>query len=292
MSEPITYVGIDAHKVELHVALLAPDASAPVTWKVQNEARAVDRLRRKLEKAAPGPVACCYEAGPCGYALQRQLERGRVQCQVIAPALVPRKPGERIKTDRRDARKLAELHRAGLLTEVRPPTPAEEAVRDLCRARDDARADRQRCRHRLGKLLLRRGLHYPGRAWTQAHRRWVNGLTWPHPADRVVVDDYLLAVRANPITRITAEGASPASTRCTACMRMSSSALWSSERPSRFLTLSIIQCQVTYFQLNNRVIAMALCPEVALPPLRDPLILPYGINKTKPLLNRGCTTSL
>ena len=128
------------------------------------------------------------------YALQRQLERGRVQCQVIAPALVPRKPGERIKTNRRDARKLAELHRAGLLTEVRPPTPAEEAVRDLCRARDDARADRQRCRHRLGKLLLRRGLHYPGRAWTQAHRRWVNGLTWPHPADRVVVDDYLLAI--------------------------------------------------------------------------------------------------
>ena len=80
------------------------------------------------------------------------------------------------------------------MTEVRPPTPAEEAVRDLCRARDDARADRQRCRHRLGKLLLRRGLHYPGRAWTQAHRRWVNGLTWPHPADRVVVDDYLLAI--------------------------------------------------------------------------------------------------
>ena len=194
MSEPITYVGIDAHKVELHVALLAPDASAPVTWKVQNEARAVERLRRKLEKAAAGPVACCYEAGPCGYVLQRQLERGQVQCQVIAPALVPRKPGERIKTDRRDARKLAELHRAGLLTEVRPPTPAEEAVRDLCRARDDARADRQRCRHRLGKLLLRRGLHYPGRAWTQAHRRWVNGLTWPHPADRVVLDDYLLAI--------------------------------------------------------------------------------------------------
>ena len=67
-------------------------------------------------------------------------------------------------------------------------------MRDLCRARDDARADRQRCRHRLGKLLLRRGLHYPGRAWTQAHRRWVNGLTWPHPADRVVLDDYLLAI--------------------------------------------------------------------------------------------------
>ena len=93
-----------------------------------------------------------------------------------------------------DARKLAELYRAGLLTVVRAPTPAEEAVRDLCRARDDARVDRQRCRHRLGKLLLRRGLQNPGRAWTQAHRRWVDTLHWPHPADRVVVDDYLLAI--------------------------------------------------------------------------------------------------
>ena len=194
MSEPITYVGIDAHKAELQVALLAPEAAEPVSWTVVNEARTVDRLRRKLERLAPGPVACCYEAGPCGYALQRQLDRGRVCCVVIAPALVPRKPGERVKTDRRDARKLAELHRAGLLTVVRAPTPAEEAVRDLCRARDDARVDRQRCRHRLGKLLLRRGLHYAGRAWTQAHRRWVSGLTWPHPADQVVVDDYLLAI--------------------------------------------------------------------------------------------------
>ena len=80
MSEPITYVGIDAHKVELHVALLAPDVTTPVTWTVQNEVRAVERLRRKLERAAPGPVAYCYEAGPCGYVLQRQLEQGRVHC--------------------------------------------------------------------------------------------------------------------------------------------------------------------------------------------------------------------
>ena len=116
MSEPITYVGIDAHKAELQVALLVPEAAESVTWTVRNEARTVDRLRRKLEKVAPGPVACCYEAGPCGYALQRQLDRGRVRCEVTAPALVPRKPGERIKTDRRDVLKLAELHRAGLLT--------------------------------------------------------------------------------------------------------------------------------------------------------------------------------
>ena len=97
MSEPITYVGIDAHKADLQVALLAPDATEPVAWTVANEARAVGRLRRKLERTAPGPIACCYEAGSCGYALQRQLDRGRVRCEVIAPALVPRKPGERIK---------------------------------------------------------------------------------------------------------------------------------------------------------------------------------------------------
>ena len=136
----------------------------------------------------------CYEAGPCGYALQRQMTTTRVACQVIAPALIPRKPGERIKTNRRDARKLAELFRAGLLTEVRPPTPEDEAVRDLCRARDDARENLQRCRHRLGKLLLRRGLHFSGRNWTKDHRRWIESLEWTHAPERVVVDDYLLAI--------------------------------------------------------------------------------------------------
>jgi transposase len=113
-----------------------------------------------------------------------------VRRQVIAPALVPRKPGERVKTNRRDARKLVELLRAGLLTEVRPPTPDEEAVRDLCRARDDAREDLQRCRHRLGKLLLRPGLHFSGRNWTRAHRQWIDSLEWAHTAERVVVEDY------------------------------------------------------------------------------------------------------
>jgi transposase len=113
---------------------------------------------------------------------------------VIAPALIPQKPGERVKTNRRDARKLVELGRAGLLTAVQPPTPEDEAVRDLARARDDAREDLQRCRHRLGKLLLRRGLHYAGRNWTRAHRAWVDRLTWTHAAERSVVDDYLLAI--------------------------------------------------------------------------------------------------
>jgi transposase len=189
-----TYVGIDAHKKDLFLAMLVGTQTTPVTWTIANEPNAIRRVVRKLEREAPGPVRACYEAGPCGYALQRQLTSARVTCQVIAPALIPRKPGERIKTDRRDARKLAELFRAGLLTEVRPPTADEEAVRDLCRARDDVREDLQRSRHRLGKLLLRRGLHYRGRNWTQAHRRWIESLQWTQAAERVVVDDYLLAI--------------------------------------------------------------------------------------------------
>jgi transposase len=174
--------------------MLIGTQATPVSWTVPNEPQAVRRLVRKLEREAPGPVCVFYEAGPCGYALQRQVTTARVSCAVVAPALIPRKPGERVKTNRRDARKLAELGRAGLLTTVHPPTPADEAVRDLARARDDAREDLQRCRHRLGKLLLRRGLHYAGRNWTRAHRQWINGLAWVHAAERVVVDDYLLAI--------------------------------------------------------------------------------------------------
>ena len=194
MKQVTTFVGIDAHKKDLFVAMLSGRDAAPVTWQLANEPGAVRRLVKKLEREAPGPVHVFYEAGPCGYALQRQMTTARVTCDVIAPSLMPRKPGERVKTNRRDARKLVELGRAGLLTVVQPPTPADEAVRDLARARDDAREDLQRCRHRLGKLLLRRGLHYAGRNWTQAHRRWVDSLTWAHAAERAVVEDYQLAI--------------------------------------------------------------------------------------------------
>src|SRR6478735_3112690 len=194
MKQITTYVGIDAHKKDLFLAMLVGTEAAPVSWTVPNEPKAVKRLVRRLERDAPGPVHIFYEAGPCGYALQRQVTTARVSCEVVAPVLIPRKPGERVKTNRRDSRKLVELGRAGLLTAVQPPTPADEAVRDLARARDDAREDLQRCRHRLGKLLLRRGLHFSGRNWTRAHRTWIESLTWTHAAERVVVDDYLLAI--------------------------------------------------------------------------------------------------
>ncbi len=194
MEHAITYVGLDVHQKEIHVAVLSGTSDTPRSVVVPNEEKAVERLRRKVERESPGPVRCCYEAGPCGYALQRQLTRGRVSCAVIAPALIPRKPGERIKTDRRDARKLAAYLRAGVLTEVHPPTEAEEAVRDLSRARDDAREDLQRARHRLSKLLLRRGHVYGRRMWTRAHRAWVDTLRWTEDETRNVVEDYLLAI--------------------------------------------------------------------------------------------------
>lgn len=194
MEQLTTYVGIDAHKKDLFIAMLSGHQVVPTTWQVANDATTVRRLVRKLERETPGPVRIFYEAGPCGYTLQRWMTTPRVCCDVVAPALIPRKPGERVKTNRRDARKLVELGRAGLLTVVRPPTPEDEAVRDLCRARDDVREDLHRCRQRVGKLLLRRGLHYSGRHWTRAHRRWIDGVPWTHAAERIVVADYLLAI--------------------------------------------------------------------------------------------------
>lgn len=201
MGEPTTYVGIDAHARELQLAMLIGDAEQPIHWTSPTEPRALERLRRKLEREAPGAIECCYEAGPTGYGLQRRLDGGRIRCRVIAPSLIPRRPGERIKTNRRDARKLAQLLRADLLTAVRPPTTAEEAVRDLCRARDDARVDLLRARHRLGKLLLRRGLLYHGKNWTKRHHEWLCQLSWPEPAEQHVITDYGLAI-AQTETRI------------------------------------------------------------------------------------------
>ena len=199
MRKGITFVGMDAHKKAINVAMLLPGSRSPVDWQVTNEPAAVRRLVRKLRREASGEVRCCYEAGPVGYSLQRQIMSDKsagLICEVIAPSLIPVKPGERVKTDRRDARKLAELLRAGLLTEVHPPTEAEEAVRDLTRCREDAKEDLMSSRHRLSKLLLRRGLVYgiTPRAWTQAHRQWLRTLTFDHEADQAVFDDYLLGV--------------------------------------------------------------------------------------------------
>lgn len=194
MSEDITYVGLDVHKRSIAVAIRAPGAPV-LEEQLPNEKSAVARWARRWKRRSGGRLLCCYEAGACGYALQRQLAALGIECQVVAPSLVPRKPGDRIKTDRRDARKLAEYLQGGHLTPVRPPTPAQEAARDVCRAREDAKQDRMRCRHRLSKFLLRRGQSYtPGRKhWTEAHRAWLSKLCFEEPAAQIVFDDYRLA---------------------------------------------------------------------------------------------------
>jgi len=195
--EGITFVGLDAHKVWISVAMLMPGRETAIEWQVPNEAAAIRKMLRRIEREAPGEVRFCYEAGPCGYALQRQIIAwSEASCMVVAPSLIPTKPGERVKTDRRDARKLAFLFRAGLLTEVQPPTEADEAARDLCRAREDARVDLLRCRHRLTKFLLRRGIVFTAgkRAWTNMHRQWLYSLRFEHVCDQTVLADYLLAV--------------------------------------------------------------------------------------------------
>jgi len=196
MEQTSTFVGLDVHKDTIAVAMLLPGHEAPLQWETVNDAAAVRRLTTQLRRRATGEIYCCYEAGPCGFTPQRQLAAAGVACTVIAPSLIPRKPGERIKTDRRDARKLAELLRAGLLTAVRPPTPAEEAARDLCRTREDVSADLKRARQRLGSFLIRRGLTWRqrGRVWGFRHRLWLRSLVFAEPLDRQVFEHYLVAV--------------------------------------------------------------------------------------------------
>ena len=193
MRQHITFVGLDTHRKTIAVAVLRPGAREALQWQICNEPAAVRRLIRKLRVLAP--VECCYEAGPLGYTLKRQMDAAGVPCMVVAPSLIPVRHGDRIKTDHRDARKLAELLRGGLLTAVHPPTEDEESVRDLCRCREDAQQDLARARHRLNKFLVRRGLFFnEGFAWSQRHRTWLGGLRFERPADQVVFEDYLLAV--------------------------------------------------------------------------------------------------
>ena len=173
----------------IRVAVLWGGAGRSEEWQLENEPRGMKRLAQRLRRDAEGPVVACFEAGPTGFALQRQLEAEDVACRVIAPALIPRRPGDRVKTDRRDARQLAELLRADPLTEVHPPTSEQEAVRDLCRAREDAVADRTRARHRLAKRRLRRSLAYDSRNWPQRHRRWRLTLRFEHPAAQATFAD-------------------------------------------------------------------------------------------------------
>src|SRR5207253_6224550 len=157
----------------ISIGILRPDDSMDVERIFHDE----DSVRRFIARMGkPRQLVACYEAGPTGYELHRLLQRLQVPCHVVAPSLIPKAPGDRVKTDRRDCRRLARLHRAGELIAIRVPSPEEEAVRDLCRARGDVVIDLDRARRRLGAFLLRHGQIWRGGSnWTLKHEQWLLG---------------------------------------------------------------------------------------------------------------------
>ena len=186
-------VGLDTHKAKIAVAVAEPGRAGEVRCQgeITNRPDAVRRLIERLG-ARHGGLRICYEAGPCGYGLHRQITALGHDCTVVAPSLVPRRPGDRVKTNRRDAVTLARLHRAGELTAVWVPDPTHEAMRDLVRARTAAMEAVRRARQQLQGFLLRHDRVFTGRkAWSPAHRRWLAGLRFAHPAQQIVLQEQI-----------------------------------------------------------------------------------------------------
>ena len=187
----VRFIGLDVHAETISVAVAEPGGEVRSLGTIPNRPESVGRLIRKLGK--PEQLKACYEAGPTGYVLYWQLSELGVKCEVVAPTLVPVKAGDRVKTDRRDAEKLARCYRAGDLTAVWVPDAAHEALRDLVRARLAAKRDQLRARHRLSKFLLRHGRRATEGvgAWTERYLEWVKTLHFEHAAQQMTLQDYL-----------------------------------------------------------------------------------------------------
>jgi transposase len=196
---------MDVHKDTIVIAVAREGREAAENWEtIPNEGV---RLRKALKMLVKNGevLKVCYEAGPTGFGLCRQLREASIDCLVVAPSLVPGKPGDRVKTDRRDARRLAHFLRSGDLTEVYVPEEAVEAIRDLERSRDDAKCAERVARHQLSKFLLRHGRHWEYTTWTLKHRDWIRVQKFAHPAQQRVLEDYLKAVEdlAERVSRLT-----------------------------------------------------------------------------------------
>ena len=193
--ESTPLIAFDQHAATTVAAVLLPGQRTPALHALSSDSPTILRFVKQVARES-GPVRCCYEAGPCGFELQRAMTVEGVPCEVIAPALIPRRAGDRIKTDRRDAGQLAILYRAGALTAIHVPTDQEEAVRDLLRCREDIRADLLRARHRLSKFLLRHGRRFTATTstWSPRHHAWLRAQTWPLPALAQTHEAYLRTV--------------------------------------------------------------------------------------------------
>lgn len=190
------FVGLDTSKLKISVAVAESERNGEVRFfgDISAEPASVASMVAKLAQGG-GKLHFCYEAGPTGYDLHRQIIGLGHDCQVVAPSLVPKRPGDRVKTNRRDAVSLARLHRAGELTAVWVPDEAHEAVRDLVRAREGANDALKKARQHLQSFLLRHGRIYTGRTrWTRAHSRWLAAQTFTHPAHHIVLAEYVQAI--------------------------------------------------------------------------------------------------
>ncbi|GAC1601430.1 MAG: IS110 family transposase [Polyangiales bacterium] len=191
--EKVRFVGLDVHKESIAIAVADEGIPAPhVVGEIPNELGRLLKELRRLQKA--GALRCCYEAGPTGFILARELEARGIACMVVAPSLIPKQVGSRVKTDTRDAVKLARFLRSGDLTAVHVPSAATEAMRDLERSRQDAKKAERVSRHQLAKFLLRQGRRYEGKTWNEAHRLWIRAQKFDHEAHNRVLVDYVHAV--------------------------------------------------------------------------------------------------
>lgn len=197
MGKMVKYIGLDVHKDFISIAIADEGRNGEIRYygTITNDMDQLYKILRKLisQKAEPH---CVYEAGPCGYHIFRYLTSKGIDCKVVAPALIPKKSGDRIKTDRRDAESLARLHRSGELTFVYVPDPADEALRDLVRARDDAQKALRKVKQQLGAFLLRHNHIYSGKTkWTKSYFNWMADITMPHPAQQITFQEYIDTVQ-------------------------------------------------------------------------------------------------